>query len=90
MGTGGYRSAEPKWDRTEAAMRERGIILAGDSLPHRARNFLLGHGVEYDMETGELKYDQKKKKNLYPRKLFLKQSLRFNRESLFLRESGTS
>ena len=70
-------------------MREKGIIPAGDSMPHRARNFLLRHGVEYDMETGELKYDEKKK-ILYPRNLFLKQSPRFNRESLFPRESGTS
>ena len=71
------------------SMRERGIIPAGDSLPHRARNFLLGHGVEYDMETGELKYDEKKK-ILYPRKLFFKQSPRFNRESLFPTERWTS
>ena len=32
MGTGGYRTAEPKWDQTEAAMREKGIIPATDSM----------------------------------------------------------
>ena len=64
MGTSGYRSAEPKWDQTEAAMHEKGIIPSGDSMPHRARNFLLGHGVDYDMETGELKHDEKKKNSI--------------------------
>ena len=64
MGTGGYRTAEPKWDQTEAAMREKGIIPAGDSMPHRARNFLLGNGVEYDMETGELTHDEKKQNSI--------------------------
>ena len=60
MGTGGYRTAELKWDQTEAAVREKGIIPATDSWPHRARNWVLGHGAEYDMETGELKKDEKK------------------------------
>ena len=53
MGTGGYRIAGPKWDQTEAAMHKKGIIPATDSWPHRARNWVLGHGAEYDMETGE-------------------------------------
>ena len=60
MGTGGYRTAEPKWDQAEAAMREKGIIPATDSWPHRARNWVLAHGAEYDMETWELKNDETK------------------------------
>ena len=89
MGTGGYRTAEPKWDQTEAAMREKGIITATESWPHRVRNWILGHGAEYDMETGELKMIPRKK-ILYPRKQLLKQSPRFKRESLFPTERETS
>ena len=90
MGTSGYRTAEPKWDQVEAAMREKGIIPATEAWPHRARNWVLWHGGgEYDMETGELKM-MKRKKNLYPRKQFLKQSLRFKRECLFPTERTTS
>ena len=60
MGTGGYRTAEPKWDQTKAAMREKVIITAIDSWPQRARNWVLGHGAEYDMDTGELKNNEKR------------------------------
>ena len=60
MGAGGYRSAEPKWDKVEADMREKGIAPATEEWPHRVRNWVLGHGAQYDVETWELIVDEKK------------------------------
>ena len=60
MGTGGYRSSVPKWDKTEDDMLAQGIIPATHGWPTRARNWILGLGAEYDMETGQLKNDEKK------------------------------
>ena len=60
MGTDGYKSAQPKWDQAEAAVHEKGITPATEAWPHRARNWILGHGAEYDIETGELIIDEKK------------------------------
>jgi len=60
LGPGGYRTAEPKWDQAEAAMRDKGITPATEAWPRRVRNWTLGHGVQYDMETGELAVDEKK------------------------------
>ena len=51
-------------------MREKGIIPAIEVWPHRARKWVLEHGAEYDMETGELKKDEKKK-NSIPQKAIL-------------------
>ena len=60
MGPGGYRTAEPKWEQVEATMVLKGIIPKTRHWPRRVRNFALGHGVKYDMATGELEVDEKK------------------------------
>jgi hypothetical protein len=60
MGAGGYISAEPKWARIEADLRKNGHTPITDGWPRRCRNWILGHGVEYDMETGDLIVPQKK------------------------------
>ena len=60
LGAGGYRSAEPKWNKQEAEMREKGIIPVTDAWDHRLRNWVLGHGAEYDMNTGDLIVDKTK------------------------------
>ena len=44
LGGGGYVTAEPKWDRIEATMREKGIIPVTDLWPRRVRNWILAHG----------------------------------------------
>ena len=41
-------------------MRDKGITPAIEAWPRRVRNWTLGHGVQYDMETGELAVDEKK------------------------------
>ena len=60
MGPGGYRVSEPKWDKLEADMRAKGIIPATEEWDRRIRNWLLAHGGEYDLETGQLVLDEKK------------------------------
>ena len=59
LGGGGYVAAEPKWDRIEAALRAKGIILVTDTWPRRVRNWILAHGGEYD-ESGNVIVDETK------------------------------
>ena len=56
LGTGGYVTAMPKWDKIEEALLAKGIIPEPirDEWEQRARIFFLGHGSEYDNETGNL------------------------------------
>jgi hypothetical protein len=54
MGPGGYKTAKPKWDMEEAAMREKGIEPEIEEWPRRSRNRVLGHGGAYDTQTGKL------------------------------------
>jgi len=61
LGPGGYGSAEPKWAKAEAELRKKGVTPSTEAWPTRARNWLLGHGAKYDMETGELQIDEKAK-----------------------------
>ena len=60
MGPGGYRVSEPKWDELESDMRAKGIIPAIEEYDRRIRNWLLGHGGEYDLETREFIIDANK------------------------------
>ena len=54
LGTGGYKSAVPKWDQTEAALIAKGITPATHDWPVRSRNWLLAHGASYDTKTGDI------------------------------------
>ena len=54
MGTGGYKSSVPKWDQVEATMLAQGITPATLEWPTRPRNWILGHGGEYDTQTWDL------------------------------------
>jgi hypothetical protein len=54
MGSGGYKTSVPEWDKKDAALIARGVILATQQLPPRARNWFLGHGGYVDEQTGEL------------------------------------
>jgi hypothetical protein len=44
----------PEWDKKDANLIARGIVLATQQLPRRARNWFYGHGVNVDEQTGEL------------------------------------
>jgi len=56
MGTGGYATAMPKWDKKEAELLAKGIEPEPmrEEWELRARNWFLGHGSEYDENTGDL------------------------------------
>jgi hypothetical protein len=54
MGSGGYKSSLPEWDKKDAELIARGIIPATQQLPGRARNWFLGHGGYVDEQIGEL------------------------------------
>jgi hypothetical protein len=64
MGPGSYKTAEPKWDMEEAAMREKAIRLQTEDYPTRSRNWVLGHGGAYDTQARKL--IKKKKKIVVP------------------------
>jgi hypothetical protein len=54
MGSGGYKTSLPEWDKKDADLIARGIIPATQQLPGRARNWFLGHGGYVDEQTWEL------------------------------------
>jgi hypothetical protein len=54
MGSGGYKTSVPQWDKKDADLIARGIIAATQQLPGRARNWFYGHGGNIDEQTGEL------------------------------------
>jgi hypothetical protein len=54
FGPGGYKTAEPRWDNQEAALREKGIQPEIGQWPRRSRNWALGHGAVYDVRTVKL------------------------------------
>ena len=51
MGTDGYRTFEPLWQAIEDDMRSRGVTPETDEWETRWKNFILGHGATYNMET---------------------------------------
>ena len=53
MGTGGYKSAMPKWDQTEAALIAKGITPATADWPDRSKQWFYGHGGSLDPQTGQ-------------------------------------
>jgi hypothetical protein len=54
MGSGGYRTSVPEWDKKDADLIARGITPATQQLPRRARNRFYGHDGNVDEQTGEL------------------------------------
>jgi hypothetical protein len=54
MGSGGYKTSMPGWDKKDADLIARGIIPATQQLPERARIWFYGHGRNVDEQTGEL------------------------------------
>ena len=61
MGSGGYRSAIPKWQNLEAEITAKGIIpeTIEKNWPQRAKNWFYAHGGSLDLDTGKLIFGQK-------------------------------
>jgi hypothetical protein len=54
MGSGGYKTLVPEWDKKDTALIAKGVIPATQQLPPRARNWFFCHGGYIDKQTGEL------------------------------------
>jgi hypothetical protein len=54
MGSGGYKTSVPQWDKKDADLIARGIVPATQQFPRRPRNWFYGHGRNIDEQTGEL------------------------------------
>src|SRR3954470_5497280 len=54
MGTGGYKSASPKWDAFEKKLIAAGVTPVTIYFPPRCRSWLFGHGGKLDPKTGEV------------------------------------
>ena len=53
MGSGGYRSAIPRWERMEADLLAKGIPPFSIDWHERSKNWFFTHGGKLDPETGE-------------------------------------
>ncbi len=59
MGPGGYRFWQPKWEKMENELRERGIRPGTEGWDPRAKSWWYGHGGSLNPETGECVYQGK-------------------------------
>ena len=54
LGSGGYKTAVPKWESYENELRQKGITPETDDWPDRSKLWLFAHGAVLDMETGRI------------------------------------
>ena len=54
MGSGGYATVIPKWEKMEADILAKGITPESLNWPKRAKNWFFAHGERLDLETGKL------------------------------------
>ena len=52
LGTGGYKTAVPKWDQSKANLLAAGVNPVTASWPDRSKHWFLGHGGSLDPKTG--------------------------------------
>ena len=53
MGTGGYKGARPKWEKTENDLIDKGINPETSEWAERAKSWFYGHGRKLNLETGK-------------------------------------
>jgi len=59
MGSGGYETAIPKWQKMETDLIAKGIKPESAKWPQSAKNWFFGHGGSLNPETGVAVYGQK-------------------------------
>ena len=64
MGSGGYKTAIPKWTVYEAQLLEAGVILQTYDWPERSKFWLYAHGAGLDPKTGLIVAKGKWKKKI--------------------------
>ena len=52
LGSGGYKTALPKWEAYENELRKKGITPQTDGWPDRSKFWLFAHGAVLHPETG--------------------------------------
>ena len=52
LGSGGYKTAVPKWESFENDLRKKGITPQTDDWPERSKFWLFTHGAVLDPDTG--------------------------------------
>lgn len=75
MGTCGYKTVVPKWEKNDADLIAKGITPATVEWPERSKHWLYGHGASLDPQIGEIIAKEKNKKKKFKRspKSLLKQ-----------------
>ena len=61
MGSGGYATAIPKWEKMEADILAKGITSKSLNWPKCVKNWFFAHGGRLDLETGKLVHGLKLK-----------------------------
>jgi hypothetical protein len=64
LGSGGYKTAVPKWEAFENELREKGITPQTDDWPERSKFWLFAHGAGLDPDTGLIVAKGKWKKRI--------------------------
>ena len=64
MGTGGYKTAIPKWEAFEAALLAKWITPQTTDWPERSKFWLFAHGAGLDPQTGEIVAQEKWKEKV--------------------------
>jgi hypothetical protein len=59
MGSGGYKSAIPKWAKMESDILGKGITPESINWPKHAKNCFFAHGGTLDLETRKLAHGPK-------------------------------
>src|SRR3954470_8266073 len=54
MGTGGYKSAAPKWDAFEKNLLDAGVTPVTMYFPSRCKTWFFGHGGKLDPKEGKV------------------------------------
>ena len=64
LGSGGYKTALPKWEAYENELRKKGITPQTDDWPDRSKFWLFAHGAVLDPDTGLIVAQGKWKKKI--------------------------
>ena len=64
LGSGGYKTAVPKWEAYENELRQKGIPPQTDDWPDRSKLWLFAHGAVLDKDTGLIVAQGKWKKRI--------------------------
>jgi hypothetical protein len=58
MGSGGYPTAIPKWEKAEQELIDRGLVPESLDWPERAKHWFFIHGGRLDLDTGNVVYGE--------------------------------